>query len=155
VEAGAAGATRFEAISERVLRNGGDAVLRRGVFVISLALLAWSVAGLIANPSFSTGDDASSVLVLGVDFNGWHALSGFLLFGPGVLAARRGGTALLFLPAAVLGIALTGVWALLDSRPAGIFPFDHAHADAILHFGSASAYLVVLGLAIRRARSAG
>src|SRR5882672_10661596 len=59
------------------------------VLVVSLARLAWSVAGLIANPDFATGDAATAKQVLGVDFNGWHALSGILLALPGLLGARR------------------------------------------------------------------
>ncbi len=150
VEARAAAGTG--GLSERVLANGGAEVLRRGVLIVSAALLGWSIAGLIANPDFTTGDAATSVRVLGVDFNGWHALSGFLLFGPGIVAARRAEIALLFIPAAVAGLVATGVWALLSSRPAGIFPFDHPSGDAILHFGAATAYLVVLALAYRRAQ---
>jgi hypothetical protein len=124
----------------------GPAFVQRGVLVVSLVLLAWSVAGMIANPDFTTGAGATSVRVLGVDMNGWHALSGFLLFGPGLVAARSRDLAVLFSYAAIGALVVTGVWALLDSRPAGLFPFDHAHADAILHFGSATAYAVVLGI---------
>jgi hypothetical protein len=149
MEAGTAQA-RSNWVSE--IADGGGEVLRRGVFIVSVVLLAWSVAGLIANPDFTTGGDATSVRVLGVDMNGWHALSGFLLFGPGIIASRRAETSLLFIPAAVVALVITGVWALLSDRPAGLFPFDHPSGDAILHFGSAAAYLMVLGLAIARAR---
>jgi hypothetical protein len=62
--------------------------LQRGVLVLSLINTTWSVAGLIANPDFATGDAATSVQVLGVDFNGWHAMSGILAFAPGILIAR-------------------------------------------------------------------
>jgi Domain of unknown function (DUF4383) len=124
--------------------------VQRGVFVVSLVLLAWSVAGLLANPDFTTGAGATSVRVLGVDMNGWHALSGFLLFGPGLIACRSRDLSILFAKAAILALVVTGAWALLSDRPAGLFPFDHAHADAILHFGSATAYAIVLGLDSRR-----
>ena len=36
------------------------------------------VAGFIAEPSFQLGDDAPTQPVLGVDFNGYHALAGLL-----------------------------------------------------------------------------
>ena len=55
----------------------------------SLAVLLWSIPGLIVNPDFSTGDTASSVQVLGVDMNGWHAVSGFLVAVPSLLVATR------------------------------------------------------------------
>ena len=62
------------------------------VIVVSLQLL-WALAGLIAEPSIDFGDDAVTEKVLGVDFNGVHAISGFLLFLPGLLLrdARRSG----------------------------------------------------------------
>jgi Domain of unknown function (DUF4383) len=126
--------------------------LRRGVLLVSILLLAWSVVGLIANPDFTTGSGATSVRVLGVDFNGWHALSGFLLFAPGILAARRTETSLLFIPAAILGLVATAIWALFSDRPAGLFPFDHPGGDVILHLGSAAAYLAVLSVAVARAQ---
>jgi len=55
----------------------------------SLAVLVWSVPGLIVNPDFALGDEATSVRVLGVDMNGWHALSGFLVAVLGLFVARR------------------------------------------------------------------
>ena len=64
----------------------------------SIAVLVWSVPGLIANPDFHIGDSATSVRVLGVDMNGWHAVSGFLVAIPGFIgtwlpALGRGPTA--------------------------------------------------------------
>ena len=47
------------------------------------------LAGLIAEPSFDFGDGAVTEQVLGVDFNGVHALSGFLLFLPAYYFALR------------------------------------------------------------------
>jgi hypothetical protein len=83
--------------------------IQKAVFVISAALLAWSVAGLIANPSFETGAGATSPRVLGVEFNGWHAISGFLLFGPGLLSALRRDWAQLFAVAAALLLVISGI----------------------------------------------
>jgi hypothetical protein len=54
----------------------------------SIAVLAWSVPGLIVNPDFHIGTDATSVRVLGVDMNGWHAVSGFLV---AIRSSRRSG----------------------------------------------------------------
>src|SRR5947209_7364646 len=93
--------------------NGGNvrraaekrpAFIQVAVFSISLAFLVWNVAGLIANPDFSTGGDATSSQVLGVDFNGWHAVLGFALFGPGLFFALRKDWALLFALAAIVSL---------------------------------------------------
>jgi hypothetical protein len=51
--------------------------------------LVWALAGFIAEPSFQIGADAPTEKVLWVDFNGIHALSGLLLFGPAFYFARR------------------------------------------------------------------
>jgi len=55
----------------------------------SIAVLTWSVPGLIINPDFAIGDSATAERVLGVDMNGWHAVSGFLIAIPALLAAAR------------------------------------------------------------------
>ena len=52
------------------------------IVIVAVFQLAWATAGLIAEPSFDFGEGAATERVLGVDFNGVHALSGFLLFGP-------------------------------------------------------------------------
>lgn len=129
-----------------------------GVLAISVVNSAWALAGLIANPSFATGDAATSVTVLGIDFNGWHALSGLAVFLPGIYVATRGEAlarvyALLMIPA----VAGPGIWALLDRRPLGLWPFDHPGSDALLHFASATAYAAVLVVdwGRRRQRAAG
>ena len=90
----------------------------------SLAVLVWSVPGLIVNPDFSTGDAATSEVVLGVDMNGWHALSGFLVALPGLFAALRPSWAAPFDVAAAAALVATGIWALLDAHAAaGLFYF--------------------------------
>jgi hypothetical protein len=139
------------------LATGRPAFIQTAVFAISFVLLAWSVAGLIANPDFATGNGATSTQVLGIDFNGWHAVSGFALFGPGLLFALRKDWALLFSLAAVVALVASGAWALADTRPAGVLYFQHNRADALLHFGSAAAYgsaALVYWLRGRRGRPA-
>jgi hypothetical protein len=64
----------------------------------------WSVPGLIINPDFAIGDDATSKLVLGVDMNGWHAVSGFLITVPAFLVARRPYLATVFCAASAGGL---------------------------------------------------
>ncbi|MGH2959845.1 MAG: hypothetical protein ACRDKE_09585, partial [Solirubrobacterales bacterium] len=49
------------------------------------AILLWSIPGLIINPDFAVGNAATSEVVLLVDMNGWHAVSGFLIVVPVLL----------------------------------------------------------------------
>ena len=109
----------------------------------ALVILMWSVPGLIVNPDFATGDAATAEKVLGTDMNGWHALSGFLVAIPVLLAAWRARpevlAALLALSAGAL--IATGVWALAQTRVAGLFYFPDNEADALLHFATASIWL--------------
>jgi hypothetical protein len=108
----------------------------------SIVVLVWSVPGLIVNPDFSIGDSATSVRVLGVDMNGWHALSGFLVAIPGFFAALRRSWAALFNVAAAAALLSTAVWAVLSTQPAGgLFYFPHGDADALLHLATSSIFL--------------
>jgi len=125
-----------------------------GVLVVSVALIAWSVAGLIVNADFSTGAGAPTERVLGVDFNGWHAVSGFLLFGPAFYFVRRPQWALAFAVYAGGALVITAIWAIISKNPAGVLPFPHNGADAALHMGSGLAFLLVAAIQIRRNRSA-
>lgn len=109
-----------------------------GCFVVG----AWSLAGLIANPDFSTGADATSKTVLFVDMNGWHALTGFLIVAPGLYAARSEQLSTLFAPAASFGLVATAVWAIFSERPLGqLVYFPHARADVVLHLATAAIFL--------------
>ena len=108
----------------------------------SIAVLVWSVPGLIVNPDFSTGDAATSELVLGVDMNGWHAVSGFLVAIPGFFAALRATWSAAFNLAAAGALIATGIWALLDTQVAGgLFYFPNSTGDALLHFGTSAIFL--------------
>lgn len=60
-----------------------------GIVVVAALQIVWATAGLIAEPGFHFGEDAPTEVVLGVDFNGVHALSGYLLFGPAFFFALR------------------------------------------------------------------
>jgi hypothetical protein len=108
----------------------------------SIAILVWSVPGLIANPDFHIGDSATSVRVLGVDMNGWHAVSGFLVAIPGVFAALRRSWSGLFDLAAAGALLSTALWAALSTQVAGgLFYFPHGGADALLHVGTSTIFL--------------
>jgi hypothetical protein len=112
----------------------------------SLAVLVWSIPGLIVNPDFGIGDEATSKLVLGVDMNGWHALSGFLVAIPGLLLASRPQLAALFNIAAAAGLIGTGIWALFDTQIAGgLLSLPHTASDALLHFATSAIFLAGAG----------
>jgi hypothetical protein len=108
----------------------------------SMVVGLWSVAGLIANPDFAIGDSATSELVLGVDMNGWHAVSGFLIAIPGLFAATRRDLAAIFNVFAAGGLIATGIWALLSEQVAGgLFYFPNGSADALLHFATSAIFI--------------
>jgi hypothetical protein len=103
----------------------------------AVAVLVWSVPGLFVNPDFSIGDSATAERVLGVDMNGWHAVSGFLVAVPALLLASRPHLVARFLPLAAGGLILTGIWALFSTSIAGgIFYFPNNETDALLHFAT-------------------
>jgi hypothetical protein len=104
-----------------------------GIVVLATLQLLWALAGLIAEPTFHFGADAPTKVVLGVDFNGVHALSGFLLFGPAFLFALKPRWAVLYAIFVSAALILTGIWAAFSTSPAGIFAFPDNGADAALH----------------------
>ena len=119
--------------------------LQKGVLAVTVVNTAWAIAGLVANPSFATGDAATSVRVLGIDFNGWHAASGLLVFVPGFYFVRKGGLPLrAYVAAMIPSLVGPGIWALFDNRPMGLWPFEHPTSDAILHFANAAVYAALL-----------
>lgn len=122
---------------------------RRWLFVACALQTLWSVAGLIANPDFSTGQAATSVQVLGVDFNGWHALSGLLVFVPGLYAAWREEYAVPYTWAAMVTM-LGGFLGLFTDRPLGLWYFENVASDIALHTASV---LVFAGLLVMRQRT--
>jgi len=115
---------------------------QRLLLAFCLLQLAWSTAGLVLNPNFAIGADATSVQVLGVDFNGWHAVSGFLLFGPGLFVFSRDELAMPFTWAAIVAVLATALWAVFSEHPAWVFYFPNSDGDIQLHVGSA----LILGL---------
>lgn len=117
---------------------------QRLLIVYCILQLAWAVVGLAANPDFAIGADATSVRVLGVDFNGWHALSGIVLFVPGLLIARRDEVAVPYVWAAIIALLATAAWTPFSARPAWVFYFPHPNADILLHVGSAAILALLL-----------
>jgi Domain of unknown function (DUF4383) len=124
-----------------------------GIVVLATLQLAWAVAGLIAEPSFSIGEDAATTRVLGVDFNGVHALSGFLLFLPAYYFALRPRWALYYAIYVAGALFATGIWAVFDTQPAWVFTFPNNGADAILHLSTGALFAAVAAIQVAQDRS--
>jgi hypothetical protein len=91
------------------------------------------VAGLVANPDFSTGEDVTAVAVLGVDFNGWHAVAGIALWAPAFIAARRTDWALIYSLAVIVVGLLPAPVMLIDQEPLGLMAFPNTATDIAYH----------------------
>jgi hypothetical protein len=124
------------------------------IVVVAVFQLAWATAGLIAEPSFDFGDGAATERVLGVDFNGVHALSGFLLFGPAFFFALKPRWAVLYAIYVAAALLVTGVWAIFSTSPAGIFTFPNNAADAILHIGTGALFATIAAIQLGLDRGA-
>jgi cytochrome b len=124
-----------------------------GIVVLAAVQLTWALAGLIAEPSFHFGEGAPTKVVLGVDFNGVHALSGFLLFGPAFFFALKPRWALLYAIFVATALILTGIWAAFSTSPAGIFAFPDNTADAILHLTTGALFAAVAAIQLGLDRS--
>lgn len=116
------------------------------IIVVAVFQLAWAMAGLIAEPSFDFGDGAVTQRVLGVDFNGVHALSGFLLFGPAFYFALRPRWAVLYAIYVAVALIATGVWAIFSTSPAGIFTFPNNGSDAVLHITTGAVFAAIAAI---------
>jgi uncharacterized protein DUF4383 len=121
-----------------------------GLLVISLFHVVQAIVGFAIEPSFETGPDAPTAVVLGMDFNGWHAVAGLALFGPGLLFATRRSWAVAYLLVAAVAGGLPGVWALFSHQVAYVFTFPNNITDAVVHFVTAAVMLAVAAVQIRR-----
>jgi len=124
------------------------------IVVIAAFQIGWAVAGLLAEPSFHFGDGAPTERVLGVDFNGVHAVSGFLLFGPAFYFALKPRWAVLYATYVAAALIVTGLWAIWSTSPAGVFTFPNNDADAILHLSTGALFAVVAAVQIGLDRQA-
>lgn len=116
---------------------------QKGIVVLAAIQLVWALAGFIAEPSFHLGEDAPTERVLGVDFNGYHALAGLLLFGPAFVFALRPNWALFYALYAAFALYATGIWAFFDEQPAWVFTFPNNNVDAIFHVATGTLFLIV------------
>jgi hypothetical protein len=116
---------------------------QKALVVLAALQLLWATAGFIVEPSFHLGADAPTEKVLGVDFNGIHALSGFLLFGPAFYFARRPDWAFYYDVYVAGALFITGVWALFDEQPAWVFTFPNNSADGIFHLATGAIFALL------------
>lgn len=146
--------TRPAAAGFNATSSGSWTLLQKWVLGICIFQLGWALAGLIAEPSFHFGAGAPTESVLWVDFNGVHALSGLLLFAPGVLFATRPAWAFMYALAASGALIVTGVWALFSTAPAEVFTFPNNERDAALHLATGLLFGALALIQLRRDRDA-
>ena len=114
------------------------------LLVLCLAIVVHDAIALAINPDFGIGAAANTVKFHGVDYNGWHALAGFALFGPGLIVWRRAALARVYALAVVLALVVTAGWGLLDENPLVILSLPDQQADAIFHVTVAAIFLLPL-----------
>ncbi|MFC9999965.1 DUF4383 domain-containing protein [Nocardia sp. NPDC127526] len=130
-------------VGERRITLAHWSFLQWAVLVVGLVHIAWAIAGWIAEPSFAVGHHAPATPVLGMDYNGWHAVAGLALFGPAPIAAiRKWWAAWYCVIAAVGGGFVVGIWALFSEQVL-FFAFPNHITDAIQHIVTG---IVLLGL---------
>jgi Domain of unknown function (DUF4383) len=120
-----------------------------GLLIICVLHLIQAVIGFILEPSFATGPGAPTVQLLGMDYNGWHAVAGLALFGPGLFFARRKSWSVLYLILAAVAGALPGVWAFFSQQVAFIFSFPNNTTDAVVHLVTGAVMAAVAAIQIR------
>lgn len=119
---------------------------QKAIVVLAVLQLLWATAGLIAEPSIDFGEDAVTERVLGVDFNGVHAISGFLLFLPAFYFALRPKWALYYAIYVAVALIVTGIWALFSTQPAWIFTFPNNASDGIFHIATGAVFALVAAI---------
>lgn len=120
-----------------------------GLLIIAAFHVIQAVIGFIVEPSFATGPDAPTARILGMDYNGWHAVAGLSLFGPGLVFAIRKSWSVLYLLVAAVAGALPGIWAFFSHQVAYVFTFPNNITDAVVHIVTGAVMLAVAGIQIR------
>lgn len=121
-----------------------------GLLVICVFHVAESIAGFIAEPSFATGPNAPTASILGMDFNGWHAVAGLALFAPGLVLCCRNSWAVAYLIAAGIGGAVPGIWALFSPQVFYVLHLPNNIRDAIVHLVTGAVMIAVAAIQIKR-----
>ncbi len=117
--------------------------------MIALFHVVQAVVGFIAEPSFATGPGAPTVQIMGMDYNGWHAVAGLALFGPGLVFCLRKSWSVLYLLLAAVAGALPGIWAFFSNQVAFVFSFPNNTTDAVVHMITAAVMIAVAAVQIR------
>jgi len=125
---------------------------QKALLILASLELLWALAGFIAEPSFQIGTDAPTQKVLWVDFNGIHALSGLLLFGPALYFCRRPDWALYYVLYIAGALYITGIWAMFEEQPAYVFNFPSNANDGVFHLVTAVVFSIVAAIQIGRDR---
>lgn len=120
-----------------------------GLLIICIVHVVQAVVGFIINPSFAIGPNAPTVQLLGMDYNGWHAVAGLALFAPGLVFALRKSWSVLYLLLAAIAGALPGIWAFFSHQVAFVFNFPNNVTDAIVHLVTAAIMIAVAAAQIR------
>ena len=119
--------------------------------ITGVLFLAHSIGGMVVNPDFAVGDDATSEVWLWMDWNGWHALAGIALWATAIAVSPRADLSRIFAVAVIATqLPLVG-WMLVDSRPLGLLVMPST-ADLVFH--SVTVLLFVAALVIDRDRKA-
>lgn len=116
---------------------------QKGIVILAAIQLLWALAGFIAEPSFAFGEDAPTERVLGVDFNGNHALAGLLLFAPAFYFALSPKWALYYAIYVAGALIISGIWALFSEQPGWVFTFPNNYADAVFHIATGVLFAIV------------
>ena len=120
-----------------------------GLLIICVFHVVQAVIGFVAEPSFALGPDAPTAQIMGMDYNGWHAVAGLALFAPGLVFAMRNSWSELYLLVAAVAGALPGIWALFSNQVAYIFTFPNNVTDAVVHIASGVVMFAVAAVQIR------
>lgn len=120
-----------------------------GLLIICVFHVIQAVIGFILNPSFATGPTAPTVQLLGMDYNGWHAVAGLALFAPGLVFAMRKSWSVLYLLLAAIAGALPGIWAFFSHQVAYVFNFPNNVTDAVVHLVTAAIMVAMAAVQIR------
>jgi Domain of unknown function (DUF4383) len=121
---------------------------QKAIVVLAGVQLLWALAGFVAEPTFDFGENAPTERVLGVDFNGNHALAGLLLFAPAFYFAFNPKWALYYAIYAAGALIVSGIWALFSEQPAWVFTFPNNVSDAIFHLATGALFGIVAAIQV-------
>lgn len=127
-------------------------ITQRTCLVLGVLFLAHAVGGLIVNPDFAVGSATTAKTWLLMDWNGWHALTGMLLWSTSIVVAFRADRARLFALVVAIAQVPIVIWMVFDPRPLGLFLLPTT-TDLIFH--SATVLLFAGLFLLDRPRRAG